>query len=148
MKNQQTNFLRGYKQFWPFLKPLWFIGLLGIILTIPVGALDAVIASFLKPFIDNVMVEQQKSFADYVPIIIIGFTLVQGVFIYLSAYVNNYVGTKISFSIKTDLYKKLLFFSYHLNFKYKQNSRSAVIDNVNDHPSCDKIPLISLIVCR
>ena len=80
----QTSFIRGYKQFWPFLRPIWVIALLGIALTIPVGALDAVIASFLKPFIDNVMVEQQKSFADYVPIIIIGFTLIQGGFIYES----------------------------------------------------------------
>ena len=86
---KQTNFIRGYKQFWPFLKPIWLLGALGMLLTIPVGALDAVIASFLKPFIDNVMIEQQKSFADYVPIIIIGFTLIQGVFIYLSALVNN-----------------------------------------------------------
>ena len=102
-----TNFYKGYKQFWPFLKPVWIYGLAGIILTIPVGALDAAVASFLKPFIDNVMVEQQSSFAKFVPIIIISFTIIQGFFIYLSSLVNNYVGSKISFSIKTKLYKKL-----------------------------------------
>ena len=72
--NQQTSFIRGYKEFWPFLKPLWLIALLGLALTAPIGALDAVIAYFLKPFIDNVMIGQQKTFANYVPIIIIGTT--------------------------------------------------------------------------
>lgn len=129
-KTQQTSFIRGYKQFWPFLRPIWMLGVLGMLLTIPVGALDAVIASFLKPFIDNVMVEQQKSFADYVPVIIIGFTLIQGVFIYLSAYVNNYVGTKISFSIKTTLYKKLLFLD--TNFYDKNSSGNVIFRFYND----------------
>ena len=108
-KKLQTSFLRGYKQFWPFFKPIWMVGVLGILLTVPVGALDAVIAYFLKPFIDNVMIAQQKDFADYVPIIIISFTLMQGFFIYFSAFVNNYVGTKISFLIKIKLYQKLLY---------------------------------------
>lgn len=121
--SQQTNFIRGYKQFWPFLKPIWMLGALGMLLTIPVGALDAVIASFLKPFIDNVMIKQQKGFADYVPIIIIGFTLIQGVFIYLSALVNNYVGTKISFSIKTKLYQKLLY----LDTNYFETNSTGII---------------------
>ena len=105
----QTSFIRGYKQIWPYLKPVWFMGLLGIVLTIPVGALDAVIAYFLKPFIDNVMVARQKSFADYVPHIIICFTGIQGIFIYFSALVNNFVAGKISLFIKIALYKKLLF---------------------------------------
>ena len=47
-----TSFWRGYRRFWPFLRPYWGIALLGIILTIPVGALDAVISLFLKPFTD------------------------------------------------------------------------------------------------
>lgn len=147
-KGIQTSFLRGYKQFWPFLKPVWMLGVLGMILTIPVGALDAVIASFLKPFIDNVMVEQQKSFADYVPVIIIGFTLIQGIFIYLSAYVNNYVGTKINFSIKTELYKKLLFLD--TNF-YDQNSSGNVIFrfyNDADNASKGLISNIKLFLTR
>ena len=123
-KNQQTSFIRGYKQFWPFLKPCWMLGVLGMLLTIPVGALDAVIASFLKPFIDNVMVAQEQSFANFVPFIIIGFTLIQGLFIYFSALVNNYVGSKISLSIKTALYKKLL--SLDTNY-YDHSSTGNII---------------------
>ena len=76
----------GFKKFWPFLKPYLFLTILGILLTIPVGALDAAVASFLKPFMDNVMVDKDTEFAYKVPFIIIGFTIVQGICIYTSNY--------------------------------------------------------------
>ncbi len=103
-----TSFIRGYKTFWMFLKPYALWGVLGIILTIPVGALDAVVASFLKPFMDQVMVEQNADFAHKVPYYIIGFTLLQGIFIYASNLVNAYVASKVSMDMKLTLFKKML----------------------------------------
>ena len=94
-----TNFVRGYKTFWPFLKPYFFWAVLGVILTIPVGALDAVVASFLKPFMDNVMVAQDAEFSTLVPVFIIGFTVIQGICIYASNIVNAYVGSKVSMDL-------------------------------------------------
>lgn len=100
--------LTGFKKFWPFLKPYFLFTILGILLTIPVGGLDAAVASFLKPFMDNVMVEKDTVFAKQVPLIIIGFTIVQGLCIYSSNLVNSYVGNRISTNLKLALYKKLL----------------------------------------
>ena len=100
--------LAGLKKFWPFLKPYIFLTILGVLLTIPVGGLDAAVASFLKPFMDNVMVDKNTEFALKVPFIIIGFTLVQGICIYTSNIVNTYVGSRISTDLKLALYKKLL----------------------------------------
>lgn len=98
----------GFKKFWPFLKPYLFLTILGILLTIPVGALDAAVASFLKPFMDNVMVDKDTDFAYKVPFIIIGFTIVQGICIYTSNIVNSYVGSRIATNLKLALYKKLI----------------------------------------
>lgn len=100
--------LAGLKKFWPFFKPYIFLTILGVLLTIPVGGLDAAVASFLKPFMDNVMVDKNTEFALKVPFIIIGFTLVQGICIYTSNIVNTYVGARISTDLKLALYKKLL----------------------------------------
>ena len=100
--------LQGFKKFWPFLKPYFLLTILGILLTIPVGGLDAAVASFLKPFMDNVMVEKDTEFASMVPIIIIAFTIGQGICIYSSNLVNSYVGNRISTDLKLALYKKLL----------------------------------------
>ena len=52
----KSQFIDAYRKFLPYVKPYILWALLGIILTVPVGALDAVIAYFLKPFMDNVMV--------------------------------------------------------------------------------------------
>ena len=130
---RSTSFWRGYKLFWPFLKPYWLLALLGVLLTIPVGALDAVIALFLKPFTDNVMVNQQVEAAYYVPIIIIGFTIVQGIFIYASSLVNSYVGGAINLLIRAKLYDKLL--SFDSRFYDANNSGSVILRFFNDAES-------------
>ena len=131
LSNQaSTSFWRGYRRFWPFLRPYWGIALLGILLTIPVGALDAVIALFLKPFTDQVMVDQEKQFADYVPLVIIGFTLIQGVFIYLASLVNGYVGGAVNLLMRSKLYEKLL--SFDSRFYDANNSGSVILRFFND----------------
>lgn len=123
-ENVSTNFVRGYKTFWPFLKPYFFWAVLGVILTIPVGALDAVVASFLKPFMDNVMVAQDAAFSKLVPIFIIGFTVIQGICIYASNIVNAYVGSKVSMDLKNALFKRLLRFESRF---FDKNTSGSVI---------------------
>lgn len=131
LSNQQnTSFWRGYKRFWPFLRPYWLMAALGILLTIPVGALDAVIALFLKPFTDQVMVQQEAQFAYYVPLIVIGFTLLQGIFIYASSLVNGYVGGAVNLLMRSRLYTKLL--SFDSRFFDANNSGSVILRFFND----------------
>lgn len=128
--NPNTSFWRGYRQFWPFLKPYTFWAIVGLLLTIPVGALDAVVASFLKPFMDKVMVSQDKTFAYYVPLFIIGFSLAQGIFLYCSAYVNSYVGSRIAMDVKVKLYKKLT--NMNTSFYDANNSGSVIYRFASD----------------
>ena len=104
----QISIYKGYVLMWPFIKKYLWLTILGIILTIPVGTLDAFIALFLKPFMDNVMVEKQEELASNVPFIIVGFVIVQGIFIYTSTLVNSYVAGKVTLDLKRKLYVKLL----------------------------------------
>ena len=55
----KNDFYVACKRFLHFVKPYWFLAVLGMLLTVPVGALDAVVAYFLKPFMDNVMVARK-----------------------------------------------------------------------------------------
>ena len=55
------------------------------------------------------MVAQDLEFAHKVPYYIIGFTLLQGIFIYTANLVNAYVGAKVSMDMKLTLYKKMLY---------------------------------------
>lgn len=93
---------------WPYIKPYWFRAAVGVALTIPVGALDGVVAMFLKPFMDKVMVDKQPHFSSMIPFLIVGFTMVQGTLIYASNYLNTWVANKITIGVKRKLYDKLL----------------------------------------
>ena len=119
----KNDFYVACKRFLPFVKPYWFLALLGMLLTIPVGALDAVVAYFLKPFMDNVMVARKGDFADYVPYIIVGFTIIQGLCVYFAAWVNGYVGIKITWDIRSRLFDKLT----QMNCRYFEQTESGMI---------------------
>ena len=100
--------VKNFRRMWPYIKPFWVRALLGVLLTIPVGALDGAVAMFLKPFMDKVMVDKQPHFSAMIPFLIVGFTIVQGVLLYASNYMNTWVGQKITQSVKRKLYAKLL----------------------------------------
>ncbi len=104
----QKGFFEAYIKMWPFIKKYVWFAILGVILTVPVGTLDALIALFLKPFMDDVMVSKQEEFASNVPLVIVGFVIIQGIFIYTSTLVNSYVGGKINLDLQTKLFRKLL----------------------------------------
>ena len=76
-KLKKAPSVQSYKRMWPFVKPHWFKALLAILITIPIGSLDAVIALSLKPYMDLVVVDKSIQSPYYIPVLIILFTLVQ-----------------------------------------------------------------------
>lgn len=125
-KNQSASFLarnaivKNYKRMWPYVKPYWFRGLLSILLAIPIGALEGVIAMSLKPYMDLVMIDKSLQAAWYIPLAIVLFTSLQGGLTYAANYLNTWVGAKITNLLKLDLYKKML--SFDTNFFNRKNS--------------------------
>lgn len=98
----------NYKKMWPFIKPYWFRAFLGILLALPVGALDSVIALFMKSFTDDVLVAKDAVVATYIPVLIVAFVLVQSSLEYLVKYLNTWVGSKITLDVRKKLFHKLL----------------------------------------
>ena len=92
----------------PYFKPYLFRTLLALGLAIPIGALDAVIALALKPYMDVVMMDKQMQSAWYLPILIVLFTTVQGSLNYIATYMNDWVGGKVTNDLKITLYSKLM----------------------------------------
>ena len=125
-KKQSASFLarnaivKNYKRMWPYVKPYWFQGLLSILLAIPIGALEGVIAMSLKPYMDLVMIDKSLQAAWYIPLAIVLFTSLQGGLTYAANYLNTWVGAKITNLLKLDLYKKML--SFDTNFFNRKNS--------------------------
>ncbi len=112
---------KNYALLFPYAKPYIGRALLAVLITIPVGSMDAVIAWSLKPFMDVVLVEKQTSWTMYIPLLIIIFSVLQALFTYVSNYMNTWVGNKISLKIKEELFDKL----QHSDASFFDNSSSG-----------------------
>lgn len=129
---KKLPFIAHYKKMWPFVKPYMFRAILAILICIPIGALDSVVALSLKPYMDIVLVDKTESSPAYIPLLIVAFTSVQGFLNYVATYLNTWVGTKINQDLKRALYKKLL----HLETSYyDQHNSGFVIQRFNT--DCD-----------
>ncbi|MBS7094382.1 MAG: ABC transporter ATP-binding protein [Azospirillum sp.] len=129
---KKLPFIEHYKKMWPFVKPYMFRAMLAILICIPIGALDSVVALSLKPYMDIVLVDKTESSPAYIPLLIVAFTSVQGFLNYAATYLNTWVGTKINQDLKRALYKKLL----HLETSYyDQHNSGFVIQRFNT--DCD-----------
>ena len=105
----------------PYIKPVLGRAIINLIIAIPLGLLDGVVAIALKPYLDFVIngnpehtwtyfgitVHSQAFLATIIPFGIIAFALFQGILKYLSNYFTDWTGQKISMSLKKDLFKKL-----------------------------------------
>jgi len=119
----ELSFKQHYQVMWPFVKPYWVRALLAVLISIPIGALDSVVALALKPYMDDVMIAKTAGTPMYIPFLIVAFTTVQGILNYLATYLNTWVGTKINLDLKRAMYKKLLF----LESTFFDTSESGVI---------------------
>ena len=121
-KIKQSNIIQNYSKIYPYVRPYWIRALLAVLITIPIGSMDAVIAWSLKPYMDVVMLEQQATARQtmLIPILIIVFSSLQSLLNYTATYMNTWVGQKIAQDVKIDLFDKLM----HYNAAYfdKMNS--------------------------
>ncbi len=137
IKKQLKNntFILNYSRMWPFIKPYWIRALIAIIITIPIGSLDAVIALSLKPFMDTIIMEKggETPFnlpLYIIPLFIIFFTIIQSSLEYFSAYLNTWVGCKITNNLKQKVYQKLV--TCEASFADKNTSGFIVFRCDND----------------
>lgn len=113
----------GYllKRIFPYMKPVMGRAVINLIIAIPLGLLDGVVALSLKPYLDFVVngnpehtwtflgftVHSQVFLATIIPFGIVAFALFQGILKYLSSYFTDWTGNKISNALKIDLFHKL-----------------------------------------
>ena len=113
-KLKQMNIVANYRKIYPYVKPYLFRAILAILVTLPLGAMDAVIAWVLKPYMDVVMIEKSAKATSLLPLLVVVFSLAQSLLNYSATYLNTWVGQKITMDLKKDLFKKLL----HLDARF------------------------------
>lgn len=135
----QVTQMRIFLYYIKYLKPYMWRFLLALVITIPLGMMDGLIAWAIKPFMDGLI--QQKPALDFrlLPLVIIGFNVVQGGLNYLSTYFNAYIGQNMMMDIQKDLYRKLL--GYNLQWASQVNSGFVVNRLFNDPKQVQEVLL-------
>ncbi|MBO7299444.1 MAG: ATP-binding cassette domain-containing protein [Kiritimatiellae bacterium] len=105
---KQSNLIQNYSKFFPYVKPYLWQAILAILVTLPLGAMDAVIAWVLKPYTDVVMIERSAKATSFLPLLVIIFSFAQSFLNYAATYLNTWVGQKITMDLKLSLFKKLM----------------------------------------
>ncbi|MBQ4615732.1 MAG: ATP-binding cassette domain-containing protein, partial [Mailhella sp.] len=155
-----NQFYVNYSRMWPFVKPIWLMALISLVICIPVGSLDAAIALFLKPYTDVVVVGKNMEAPWFIPLLIVGFTSVQGLLNFASAYLNTWVGGKITMAVRQRLYDKLVtmepaFFdkktSGEVLFRFNEDAKlacSSLLTNLKSFITriCSSVALIGVLI--
>ena len=126
------NIVVNYKKILPYVKPYWGRALTAVLITIPIGSMDAVIAWALKPYMDVVMVEKSTMGPStfFIPLLIIVFSSIQSLLTYSATYLNTWVGQKIAMDVKKKLFCKLM--RYNASFFDKNTSGDIIFRFNND----------------
>jgi len=129
MKLSETSAKNSFRYNWllkrayPFIKPVLTRAILGVLVAIPVGALDGVVAFALKPYMDYVVGQKDCVFTLFshthtiscatmaliIPFAVIFFAVFQGVLRYLNGYLTDWTSQKITNSIKIALFDRLVY---------------------------------------
>ena len=126
------NLVVNYRKILPYVKPYWGRALTAVLITIPIGSMDAVIAWALKPYMDVVMVEKSTGGSStlLIPLLIIVFSSLQSILTYSATYLNTWVGQKIAMDVKKTLFGKLM--RYNASFFDKNTSGDIIFRFNND----------------
>lgn len=156
--NTKDAFRYGYllNKMAPYIKKVLGRATILILLAIPLGLLDGVVAFSLRPYLDYVVngnetqvfefqghsIKLQAFLIQFIPIGIVFFALIQGVLKYLCNYLSEWTGTKMSNALKSDLFTKLT--SMDTQF-YDINSSGLVLSRFLSDPDQASKKLIETI---
>jgi subfamily B ATP-binding cassette protein MsbA len=148
-------FRYGYllKKIFPYMKPVLPRALINLLIAIPLGLLDGVMAFALKPYLDYVVngnasdtltymghtMHTQAFMAMIIPYGIVMFAAFQGFLKYISNYMTDWTGNKMSNAIKLDLFKKLTYMDPQF---YDVNSSGLVLTRFLSDPDAASKNLI------
>lgn len=130
----------AYKRLFAFVKPYKWQALLTLLLPIPIGALDGAIAFSLKPFVEGLGEKNHVVNLAFIPLLIVGFTLAQGLLNYASTYINGWLGFKVMSDLRRTLYEKLL--RLDVGF-FDKNSAAFIIQRFYKDPESVNLSILT-----
>lgn len=136
----------------PFIKPFMGRIILGFLVAIPVGALDGVVAFSLKPYMDYVVGQKDLVLGNFVisysmlamliPFAVVFFAVVQGVLRYLNGYLASWTSGRITNSVKTALFGRLVYMDTSF---FDENSSGHVLTRYLSDPDAASAGIVENI---
>lgn len=141
------------KRIVPYIKPFWGRAIFAILVAIPVGLLDGIVAFALRPYMDYVIGKQDLHFtflnheiyisyiklAIIIPFGIVLFAFIQGLLKYINSYMTTWASTKITNELKSKLFDKLVYMDTKF---YDINSSGVVLSRFLTDPDGASTALI------
>lgn len=93
-----------YMRMLKYIKPYWFMFVLGLIAAVPSGAMDGAIAWLAGQGLQKIVVEGREHFIYYVPVAVLIIATSQGVFRFLESYCIRYVGAAAIRDLRNELF--------------------------------------------
>ena len=95
-----------YQRMLPYIRPYILRAIIGLAIAIPAGLIDSVMPMALKYYLDDILGQNNVSLDIFVPIAIILFAAIQGILRYVSTYMNDWSGRKITNYVQIHLFEK------------------------------------------
>jgi ATP-binding cassette, subfamily B, bacterial MsbA len=99
-----------YKRLWKsYISPYTKLFVIGILLSLAVSGLTGATAWLIKPALDNIFIQKDRSMLYVIPGIVVLVFALKGLFSYLQEYVMAYLGQTIIMNIRNDVYRKIIY---------------------------------------
>ena len=99
-----------YKRLWKiYIKPYTKVFVIAILLSIAVSSLTGAIAWLIKPALDKIFIQKDRTMLYIIPAGVLALYFLKGLFAYIRDNVMAYLGQTITTNIRNDVYKKIIF---------------------------------------
>ncbi|MCL4655621.1 lipid A export permease/ATP-binding protein MsbA [Burkholderia multivorans] len=114
------------RRLWPYLKPLLWVMLAGVLAMAVVAATEAGIPALLKPLLDRGFGTKGDVTAKlYVPIAVVGLALVRAAAQYASNYLLQYVSNRILLDLRIQMFDRMI----HTGVSFFQRETASTVIN-------------------
>jgi subfamily B ATP-binding cassette protein MsbA len=114
------------RRLWPYVKPLMWVLLAGVLAMAVVAATEAGIPALLKPLLDHGFGTRGAPQAKWlVPIAVIGLALVRGLAQYASGYLLQYVSNRVLLALRLKMFERMI----HASVGFFQRETASTVIN-------------------
>ncbi|MCX5541920.1 lipid A export permease/ATP-binding protein MsbA [Paraburkholderia sp. CNPSo 3076] len=114
------------RRLWPYVKPLMWVLLAGVLAMAVVAATEAGIPALLKPLLDHGFGTRGDAKAKWlVPTAVIGLALVRGLAQYASGYLLQYVSNRVLLALRLKMFERMI----HASVGFFQRETASTVIN-------------------